>query len=304
MLILAVPLLIVVLLVAGIGSLCCRRRMAAAVLLLTALGLNYITQTYPLHVLHTNVSVDATRPHLRVMTYNIGLRNPSFIDKGPGIDGFMAFVERTDADLIVLPEARMADKPELHQRLSARYPYSSSDVFARSPHYLETWVYSRYPLRDVRQVADIHYAYSMDVMLSPSQPLRLVACHLASNQSHSSLTGGDGLWSNLSDGFRQRAIDVTTLCDSLCGKEEVSLLCGDLNDLSGSYTLRMLQQRLQLSDAWWTGGCGYGCTFTGKHLYFRLDHLLYSQQLRLASVHVWHLPWSDHDPLIADFYLP
>ena len=80
------------------------------------------------------------------------------------------------------------------------------------------------------------------------------------------------------------------------------IVCGDLNDFGGTPTLRALQNHSKLKDAWWNGGLGYGATYHGhEFMYFRLDHILYNNELQLQKVRVAEQNFSDHDALVARF---
>lgn len=298
MLILIVPLAIPLLIIIGIVCFIKRLRVASLLFIISALCLNYYTQSYPLNINSTDKGKSS---HLRVMTYNIGLHNPLLGKAGQDLDDFMSFIRQRQPNILVLPEGRMYGKPALHDSLCQVYSYNSSQGYKSGGRYIETWVYSHYPITNVSRLGQC-YAYSMNIELTDSQQLCLLACHLSSNQNNSSLNQG-GIWNNISTGYQQRRQEVEIICDTLQNIDRPLLLCGDLNDISGSNTLNTLQQRLSLNDAWWQKGFGYGCTFTGKHLYFRLDHILASHHLEIVSVEVPSLNYSDHYPVIADYDL-
>ena len=80
------------------------------------------------------------------------------------------------------------------------------------------------------------------------------------------------------------------------------LLVKFMNDVSGSYTIRNLQKKLVLKDAWWQGGIGLGFTCHGYGiLRFRLDHILFNKYSELHNVSVPHVGFSDHWLVMADY---
>lgn len=82
------------------------------------------------------------------------------------------------------------------------------------------------------------------------------------------------------------------------------LLVKFMNDVSGSYTICTLQDGLGLKDAWWQGGTGFGFTYHGYGVMrFRLDHILYNKYLDLQNVSTPHVGYSDHWPVVADFFV-
>lgn len=300
MLILVVPILLMIGAVATVICVAMRRWKTVIIILLSVIGLNHYTQTIPLNLLTINKNNGNLK--LRILTYNLGgLHNPSLQAKD--YPQFLDFVDKQDADILVLPESRLAQREQLLNGLKDRYPYDISQGYVPGKHiYIETWVFSRYPLSAIKTLD--HYSYSLLVTLPNGESAELVACHLSSNQNHSSLNKDNGLLSNIRQGYYQRSNETRALIDSLYDHDYPLLLCGDMNDLSGSPTLTSLQEKLHLDDAWWQGGLGYGATFTGKHLYFRLDHILYSPQyLELQHVDIPSATFSDHLPLVADFTL-
>ena len=110
----------------------------------------------------------------------------------------------------------------------------------------------------------------MDINIYENFSLKIVACHLESNQSNSSLQKGGGFIKNIKRGYEIRNKEAKMICDSLSQYQGPLIIAGDLNDISGSNTLNTLQKELDLSDAWWKSGFGYGATSFSKHLYFRL----------------------------------
>ena len=305
MLILIVPILLLLLLIVGIVLLLFKRWIVGTICLLGALGLNLYTQTVPFNLRFS--TDDKVEDSYRILTYNIGLNNHYLAEHKNDLSQIAAFLNVQDADIVVLPESRLMRTPEFKTVLDQQYQYCITQSYEIDPRYIETFVYSHYPIMNVQSVG--HYIYAMDIVL-PHDTLLLLACHLTSNQSNSSLTKGKGLYENLQQGFNNRVQQADSINNFLSDyRKSVSythpiIICGDLNDLSGSRTINSLQQNKQLKDAWWQGGFGYGATFTGKNLYFRLDHILFTeQQIELQNIYVPDVEFSDHLPLIADFKL-
>ena len=100
-----------------------------------------------------------------------------------------------------------------------------------------------------------------------------------------------------------QALNVRRFIDEARAEGKTIIVAGDLNDWCGSTTLNTLMGEGDnaLKDAWWEGGNGFGFTYQGWHLRFRLDHILYSDGLELQDVKVIDSNLSDHRPLIARF---
>lgn len=104
-------------------------------------------------------------------------------------------------------------------------------------------------------------------------------------------------------GYEARAIQADMIRDSIKTYKGSILMCGDFNDLSGSYTLRTIQDD-RLHDAWWRAGCGFGFTYAEHNLLLRLDHILYSDEFKIKDCKVLtNYKFSDHYPIVADFEL-
>lgn len=269
----------------------------ASMILLTGIILNYHTQSVPINI--DNSTHDKTSHQVRILTYNLGLHNQYINEAKDSLDALTKLIDSVNADIVVLPESRMFGKQQLHQLLIASYPYHIGQQMPAKQKHIETWIYSRYPMSNTQRIGQ-HYIYSTEILLPDSIALTLVACHLSSNQWHSSLTGGDGLLKNIANGRKNRQEEVTDICEYLKGYDGHLVVCGDLNDMSGSDALDLLQNQLSIEDAWWTAGHGYGATFHGKGLYLRLDHILYSKHFTPTDINVINVDFSDHYPLVAD----
>lgn len=278
---------------------------SAVIIFLIITALNYYTQSIPFNFSYFSKEKksELKNTKISILSYNIGLNNQYQIEKKDSLKGIIDFFEEQNADIIVLPESRIWKKDILRSALERMYPYNITEGFKGNELYIETYIYSRYPLSNIKQIGN-HYIYSADLAISNDKKMRIVACHLSSNQWHSSLTGGDGIFNNIRKGYRQRLLEVEEICDSLNTWTYLpTIVCGDMNDFSGSPTLNTLQDNISLEDAWWKSGFGYGATFSSKGLYLRLDHILFTKEINIQQIEVLHLPYSDHYPLITSFEL-
>lgn len=268
----------------------------AIITFLTALFINYYTQSIPINF--SSKSENKSQKNIRILSYNIGLHNKELSQKD-GLESFISFLKVQDADILVLPESRIWKKKELREALECLYPYNIATAFPNKEIYIETFIYSKFSLNNVQQIGK-DYSYMTNIQID-NDSVKLIACHLSSNQNNSKLNGGEGLIENIKNGYRSRFEETNNIYNAVKDWNGPILLCGDLNDLSGSSTLKNLQKNLLLSDAWWQGGCGYGATFNSKGLYLRLDHILYSSHFKLQFVDISNINFSDHYPIVADF---
>ena len=78
------------------------------------------------------------------------------------------------------------------------------------------------------------------------------------------------------------------------------IVMGDMNDFSCSSPMDSLKA-VGMKNAWWEGGNGYGATFHDGWMRLRIDHILYSDELKLQSIKVIETNLSDHNPVVAGF---
>ncbi len=80
------------------------------------------------------------------------------------------------------------------------------------------------------------------------------------------------------------------------------LLCGDFNDPPFTYTYNTIRKNLK--DAFTEKGKGFGATYFGFPLKFRIDYILHSQDaIMIHSYQTKHYQFSDHYPITAWFSL-
>ncbi|MCX6308053.1 MAG: endonuclease/exonuclease/phosphatase family protein, partial [Bacteroidia bacterium] len=80
------------------------------------------------------------------------------------------------------------------------------------------------------------------------------------------------------------------------------LVCGDFNDVPGSYTYRKI--RSDILDSWVEKGNGWGHTFHENFFLFRIDYVLHTPGIRCVKANVDHVHYSDHFPVWANLELP
>ena len=300
MLILLIPILIPFLFLLSILFFIRRSLIASAIFLFAAIILNYYTQTFPIHPSYFFNTPQKKDNNIRILSYNIKYNGEYLRNNKDSLSALIAFIQQQDADILVLPESRInSTNKTLRKKLNQIYQYHLGSKYVGNEFYLETYVFSRYPISNAKQYGD-YYIYEVDINLSENNTLKLIACHLESNQSNSSLRNGEGFIKNIKKGYETRNKEAKMICDSLSQYQGPLIIAGDLNDISGSNTLNTLQKELNLSDAWWKSGFGYGATSFSKNLYFRLDHILFSNHFKSTSIEITKVDFSDHYPIVTN----
>lgn len=227
-----------------------------------------------------------------------------------------------DGDLVLLQEYNPQLFPVVQQKLENKYQYGSPYQIADR----YKVVYSKYPVSDYVQLEDEKggnkgVVGSEDRSFLPicamtiiidGKELYVLNCHLHSNNFSSALRKLERKEVNLlhfiketiyllSQGIKTRERQTRLLTDQLRGINRPLLVCGDMNDVSGS-TVMMMTGKV-LKDAWWQKGLGFGYTLATKGMRLRLDHVLNSDGIKIDSIKVGCSGLSDHRPLVCEFHL-
>lgn len=287
---LILPLIVTALLFAGVITLFFRRRKIASSLIVCWLLLNWFGRTIALHPFFWQED-----GQIRVMIFNV---NSPVIDFEKNKSKIIALIEAEDPDFLFLPELGTAGN-DVHERMKQIYPHINAPLHLRDDG-VEPF-YSKWPIDTIMGLSDPHAYHSIyRIQVSKeTDTIAIYCCHLSSNL----LDFSPNKWDALQKGYEERAQEADILYDALTHEKYPAIVMGDMNDISGSYTLRRIESA-GLTDAWWKGGFGYGSTYHDHGLRLRLDHILYDEdRLQLTNVKVIDTDASDHNALSAGFKL-
>lgn len=320
MLILAVPLVLLLLALFTVGLIIFKKWKWALVCAICCFSLNYWTETLPLNIFH---SCDYNKRALRVVAFNIDC-----LGWGEKYEGWekelVDFIEETDADILFLSEFQYHDFGNFTHLLDtiaetkfykkvvdvkygrkdviySKYQISNFHRVEINPKFCESD--SLYKEITVKYYQNLHpMIYQMNVKVN-SKEIQLVCCHLASNELNvakktMNMKWLTSFWDYLNRGYVYRAVEAKSTVESL-DKTKQTILMGDLNDINGSTTISIFKI-IGLKDAWWDSGCGYGHTYYKQGLYYRLDHIMTSRDIKVLEVKVPKCQASDHYPIVAD----
>ena len=264
------------------------------------------------------VNFDRQRPpenSLKVLSYNI---------LGPNIgpwnankdNAIIAYIEAADADIICLQELNFASLKK-QKGLLEKYPYKSynvSDEIPSKAHYLGCL--SKYPILSVEQLdlnSDFNGCTKYRIRHG-KDTIVVYNCHLQSNglnrehkdtyeqlltnpKEYLRSEGTKVLIKKLRDSAAKRATKTDVIVADI--EEESSpyiIVCGDFNDSPISYTCYQL--RKQLTDAYVKSGNGPGISYNRNRLYYRIDHIMHSDQFKAYRCTVDRsIKVSDHYPI-------
>ncbi len=302
------PALVSLLALTAIVMLASGNWIVAVLLIGVAAIVNYKTESFALNFKKRYRNKDDKRS-FKVLTYNLNRAYDSSINRGTDQEA-LELIKAQDADIVLLQEFNPFLYEEIHNGLRAIYPFGSQD--GEGSRFKS--VYSRYPVLEYQQLESKREVFPICSMKFniDGRICRIVNCHLQSNNFSKVYRE----WRNnslgllkairktialIQEGNISRQYQVDALLEHLKDHKEPALVCGDFNDVGGSIALKKLKSAY-LMDAWWNMGNGYGFTFWGLHLRFRLDHILYSSDNLIPSdIRVVPSVSSDHRPLVATF---
>lgn len=258
----------------------CLRNICA--LLVFLLAINFLIEIIPIHTIFNNLA----KGDLSVMCYNVKCSDSLYKENQIEI---AKQILRESPDIVFLCEFHRSKSRKLDSIMRQSGGYKQ---YYRSKS--NCIFYSKY---EIDSIVGINTNTSSGVrshnnrirILHPKGMVTIVGCHLSSSRK------------DIIGGIRNRALEADSIHNSLTDEKNPIIVMGDLNDVSGSYTISRIKE-LGLSDAWWEGGYGYGATFHNSWVRLRLDHILYDKsKLKLSKIKVLDSNLSDHNALIASF---
>ncbi len=279
---------------------------------------------------------EATKPagSLRIVTWNLsswGLTNRNNNNKMSFRNEMTELLNNTDADVICLQEYHFLRElsyrdsiiPELAKK---GYVYS---YFVRKKYTVHLYstshitgvaILSRIPITDT---AYFHYAEADDTeplvyadIKFNGQMVRIFTTHLQSVKFESydyealhnlkepvnaSVTQSRAVAWKLKHAYKKRAAQAEFLQQKIKESPYPVIVCGDFNDVPGSYTYCTVKDGLQ--DAFLKTGFGFGRTYRFLSPTLRIDYILAGKQLKVQQYKKFEVNYSDHYPIMADLSL-
>ncbi len=305
--ILSSPLLVASFLIAAIIVLLFGNLTVSALLIGAAIIVNYKTESFALNFRSKQRNNEGQS--FKILTYNLNRAYSTSVNKGTE-QKVLDVIKAQNADIVLLQEFNPYLYKTISDGLTLLYPYGSQD--AEGSRFKS--VFSRYPIDEYEQLTtgtEVHPICSMRVLIGGIK-YRIVNCHLMSNNfsivyrdylkgNGRMLTGLRKAFELVKQGYKKRQEQAEMLIGYLQKYEEPVLICGDFNEVGGAKTLNLFRKK-GLVDTWWKIGHGFGFTYKGLNMRFRLDHILYGKtQLKPIDIRVIDANASDHLPLLASF---
>lgn len=263
---------------------------------------------------------------LTVMNWNahgMGIfDNPS---KKKNEQEIIEYLGKANPDIVCLPEFP-TEKDEIMNETAKKiiaangykdYRFQADNTLGKTV-FLGTAIFSKYPIYNFKshRLSDYIYMLQGDIKLPNSDTIRMYFAHLHTF----GLSDADKEYiedmakANTPDNFKRsrsfawkfnyafvlRAKEVRKAKRVIDASPHPVIVCGDFNDLPGSYTYTRFTEHL--ADAFIAHGRGLGRTYNRISPTLRIDYIFYSPDaLRCVGYKSTYSSLSDHNPVIANF---
>lgn len=269
------------------------------------------------------VESDASSKELHLLTYNIMYLDYPRENESDPLHPSLAYIRDTDADVVCLQEAgsiflnQTLKLPEVRSAFK-KYPYVRSGSYEGR---YSVVCLSKYPILrfwrvEYPSLSNSSFVY--DIKMG-EDTIRLINNHLESNKldpavkkkatdvlfnrTSDDLTGvAEAMGNKVGNATAIRANQAIKIAAVIADSPHPVVVCGDFNDIPGSFTYRTIREGLK--DAWIERGRGWGNTFHDNFFLFRIDYILSDPRLEVLSVQRDKQRYSDHYPLQAKLRLP
>ncbi len=228
------------------------------------------------------------------------------------------YLQNSDADILCLQEIGLSKMDPLLDALKEKYPYRQIANVSENMQ----GVLSKYPISEgvrINYNSATNYSFAYDVYIG-EDTLVVINNHLESYKltkedkeeyksviKHPNDRFGDKEVSALTDKIKKADVIRAAQADSLAAFVEKNegryiVMCGDFNSSSISYVHHRLTRKL--NDAFTRSGNGFGISYNRNGMYFRIDHILVSDNISAYEAKVDNsIKASDHYPVTCSVKL-
>jgi endonuclease/exonuclease/phosphatase family metal-dependent hydrolase len=239
----------------------------------------------------------------------------------------LEYIKEENADILCIPEFSIAKndimKPHAEKIIDNGHYIDyrfNPDNSLNNRVYLGTAVFSKYPFRNYEshQLADFVYMMQGDIELPAGKIIRVFFLHLTTfglsdkdkeyiddakkNRTvlEEDLQVSKSFVEKFKTAYAERAAEADKAVKIIEASPYPVIVCGDFNDLPGSYTYTRI--RGKLNDAFLDKGRGLGRTYNSISPTLRIDHFFYdAKALKLIGFDCPSTILSDHNPIITNF---
>lgn len=115
----------------------------------------------------------------------------------------------------------------------------------------------------------------------------------------STIVQSKSIFQKLEDNAVNRGLEADIISNIISQNDKPAVVCGDLNDIPSSYVYFKIRDSLK--DAFLEKGYGLGKTYRNTIPVLRIDFLFHHSDIAIHGYEKLNVPYSDHEPLIANF---
>lgn len=274
---------------------------------------------FPIHFKHEEVTGET----LKVLSYNVEFLTHAGKETSDSLNPIVAYIRDLNPDIVCLQEVgidfiqkgRFDEKTK--KALKAYRYFASGEKEER----YSVVCMSKYPILrfhriEYESMSNSSWVYDIK---KGDDTIRVINNHLESNklnreekdqyteiiqkrESSKISKVAEVLGSKVGKSTRIRGSQADAVSKAIHESPYEVIVCGDFNDVPGSYTYRKI--RSDILDCWVEKGNGWGHTFHENLFLFRIDYLLHTPAIRCVETNVEHVHYSDHYPVWANLQLP
>lgn len=304
------------------------RRIIFSLMALVA-GIKTIKETVGVHFANSRVPVNA----IKVMSWNVHMFNYYENKKQPGIrEKMFALLRETSPDIAcfqefayTLPEKdtsftidSYARRLQMPYHFIQSHPLDSVHLKQIKLHFGKA-IFSKYPILHEKHIfrheGDYNYSFIYADIALPADTVRVFNIHLQSlyfgNREYELVEnlgekeesfdkiedGSKSILRKIRNGFSRRMEQADTIRKYLDNSPYPVIVCGDFNDVPGSYAYHTVKGNLQ--DAFVAKGFGLGRTFNRLSPTLRIDNIFVDDKLEVAGYKKYNQALSDHFPVLS-----
>jgi endonuclease/exonuclease/phosphatase family metal-dependent hydrolase len=291
---------------------------SAAIILM---GYDKLVQLYQPHIF----SMDVKHPKdaVKVMSYNVRLFDLyNWTGNKKSRDKIIRMLQQEHPDILCLQEYFHADKGDFNNNdtlrdvLHLNHSTITYGITLRKIHHWGLATFSKYPIIDEGKVffeeGKTNFGIYSDLIIE-KDTVRVYNVHLQSNHfkeqdyhfianpdsgdNDELIRGTKGILNRIKKSVSKRSQQVDELALHISNSPYPVLLCGDFNDPPFTYAYQSLRKVLR--DAYIEKGKGFGATYIGLPVKFRIDYILHSPEIAVHTYQTKIRKYSDHYPITA-----
>ena len=276
---------------------------ASVMIVVVVAGLFYVSRYYKVGFERQYEITYDEREYTKVMTYNVR------VGKTPDL---AAYIEKQNPDVLCVQE--IATGGETWRALEAKYQTTKQEV-KEGEEGSDNQILSKYPILRSGNLEGLPRKSCVWADLKiVDDTVRVVSLHLQTTsispedtqflESHRYLHDKErddkvrSITSRLTENNISRAHQAERVAAFLSESPYKTIVCGDFNDVPLSYTYRTIAKNLD--DTFSQMANGFAYTYKTKYRLLRIDHILVSPSIEVASYEVDNkVDISDHYPVIS-----